>query len=113
VERLAPGSAAREAWIAEQLRHGYSVHNHVWIPRDLLHVLDWINQYTAARWAVAEFANASPLTNEFILLLRRTTAARSTRSLRGRLACFDPFVSAAALLKRAWRGSALRRFSSG
>ena len=69
VEGLRPGSADRAAWIEAQLRDGYSVHNHVWIPIDILRLLQWLDRETNAHYVIRRFANTSPFTNEFILLL--------------------------------------------
>lgn len=112
VERLPPGSSERTIWIEEQLRSGYSVHNHVWIPTDILELIEWLNRNASTRWNLRRFANTSPLTNEFILLLQaHAEAPRPLGLLRARLALSDLLLSALAAGKRLLRGSDRRRFS--
>lgn len=94
----------RTAWIERQLRDGYAVHNHVWIPIDLLAVLAWLDRETAAHYEVIRFANTSPLTNEFVFLLRRVSrTARGNVLRRLWLRTSDPWLGFLALLKRALR----------
>ena len=94
VEKLRPGTEEHKKWIEQQLRDGYAVHNHVWIPRDILDLIEWL-----AQWRIERFANTSPLTNEFIFLLRRGEA-RSEPMLRLRLRITDPVLAVLAALKR-------------
>lgn len=115
VEQLAEGSAERKVWIEKQLQSGYAVHNHVWIAADLVELLEWMNRETTAHWALERLANTSPFTNEFILLLRRSHEAPGkllSRLELQRLRLSDPLVGFAAAIKRALRGSSLRRFSA-
>jgi len=98
VEKLRPGTAEYAAWIEQQLRDGYAVHNHVWIPRDVLDLVEWIAN-NRAPMHIERFANTSPLTNEFIFLLRRG-AARSQPMLRLRLRITDPALAVLAAMKR-------------
>jgi len=105
VERLRPGSPAYRRWIDDQLAHGYAVHNHVWIPRDILEVLEWLDR-NGTHFAVERVANASPLTNEFAFLLRRAEAGErlhKSRGLRARLLLADPWLDLAAIVKRVLR----------
>ncbi len=100
VERLRPGSPEHAQWIDRQLRDGYAVHNHVWIPRDILELIAWLSR-NGAPLRVERFANTSPLTNEFLLLLRRVEGEASVRmTLRWRLLASDPVLGAAAAMKR-------------
>jgi hypothetical protein len=98
VEKLRPGTAEHKKWIEQQLRDGYAVHNHVWIPRDVLELVEWIAN-NRAPMHIERFANTSPLTNEFIFLLRRGTA-RGETMLRLRLCVTDPLLAVLAALKR-------------
>lgn len=103
VEGLRRGSSEHARWIEQQLRDGYAVHNHVWIPRDILDVLDWLASNDAPL-RIERFANTSPLTNEFIFLLRRVSADQGVPAmLRRRLALFDPILGALAIAKRITR----------
>lgn len=77
VEGLAPGTGAFERWVGEQLARGFSVHNHVWVAQDILRLLRRLDEMRAS-FALAGWKNASPLRNEFLLLLR----ARKTRRLQ-------------------------------
>jgi predicted SAM-dependent methyltransferase len=79
VERLVPGSDAFAAWVGEQLSQSYSVHNHVWVAQDSLRVLRRLDEQDHASFALVQWKNASPLRNEFLLLL----AARKSRQLTG------------------------------
>jgi SAM-dependent methyltransferase len=101
VEGLRRGSLEYDRWIDEQLAAGYAVHNHVWIPRDIVALIAWVARTAPLR--IERVANTSPLTNEFIFLLRRVSpgAMREPWGLRCRLAISDPLLSAAAALKRA------------
>ena len=67
VERLEPGSVEFEAWVAEQRRRGFAVHNHVWVVQDVLELLEHLDvDFRLVRWS-----NTSFLGNEFNLLLRK------------------------------------------
>jgi SAM-dependent methyltransferase len=103
VEGLRRGSPEYAAWIDQQLRAGYTVHNHVWIPRDILDLLERTAQY-GAPFRIVRFANTSPLTNEFIFLLRRGSAGDRIEyaRLRRRMRITDPFLGVLAAAKR-WR----------
>lgn len=104
VENLAPGSKERESWIQTKLAKGYSVHNHVWIPVDILTLLAWLNRETTAHYQVLRLANTSPLTNEFILLLRRAPDVTRQSGLRiPWLRVSDPVISVIATIKRGVR----------
>lgn len=112
VESLPHGSSERATWIEAQLRSGYSVHNHVWIPTDIVELVEWLNRTSTTRWNLLRFANTSPLTNEFILMLEaHAKTPRRLGRLRTRLALSDLPLSALAAGKRLLRGSDRRRFS--
>lgn len=83
VEQLEPGTAQFERWVAGQLERGYSVHNHVWIVQDVFDVLVWINTHTHGRFVVDGWHNSSPLTGEFVLLLRAVESAEAGTSSMG------------------------------
>lgn len=112
VEGLRPGTDERARWLDSQLRSGYSVHNHVWTPADILALIEWMNHSENARWNLERFSDTSPLTNEFILLLSaHAQSPRPLTSVLARLTFTDPLFSALAFAKRFVRGSDRRRFS--
>lgn len=100
VEHLRPGSPEHAQWIEGQLRDGYAVHNHVWIPRDIVELITWLSR-NGAPLRIERFANTSPLTNEFVFLLRRVEGdERASATLRWWLAACDPLLDAFAMGKR-------------
>lgn len=80
VEGLAPGSAPFEAWVAEQRRRGFAVHNHVWVLQDVLELLE----HVPVALRLVRWSNTSFLGNEFNLLLRK--AKRDWRMRAAKLA---------------------------
>jgi SAM-dependent methyltransferase len=82
VEQLAPGSADFERWVSEQLEHGYSVHNHVWVAQDILEMLHWMNGHQHVRFALERWCNSSPLRAEIIVLLRARKSGQPVDSGR-------------------------------
>lgn len=107
VERLQPGSPEFNAWISNAYERGGTVHNHVWVAVDILRVLRWMARAGEASWSVERFLNTSPLTNEFVLLLRRSVRANVPilRAYAG-----EPMQIAMAALKRGLQNvSAIRR----
>lgn len=71
VERLQPGSAAFEEWVADQRRRGFAVHNHVWVLQDLLALLAHLRDAYGVTFELVRWSNTSFLGNEFNVLLRK------------------------------------------
>ncbi len=71
VERLTPGSTEFDAWVAEQKRRGFAVHNHVWVMQDILDLLAHVRDRYGVAFTLVRWSNTSPLGNEFNLLLRK------------------------------------------
>jgi SAM-dependent methyltransferase len=71
VERLQPGSAAFEGWVAEQRRRGFAVHNHVWVLQDVVELLECLRVRYGVAFALVRWSNTSFLGNEFNVLLRK------------------------------------------
>lgn len=72
VEQLKPGSVEFEAWVADQKRRGFAVHNHVWVLQDLLELLAHLRNTYGVSFRLVRWSNTSLLGNEFNVLLRKT-----------------------------------------
>jgi SAM-dependent methyltransferase len=82
VERLPRNSPEWGRFVLEQVQGDYTVHNHVWIARDLLAILRRLHSDGSARFAVEGFENTARTGDEFVLLLGvRKSRERSLRSL--------------------------------
>ena len=95
VERLTPGSAAFEEWVAEQKRRGFAVHNHVWVLQDLLELLEHVNAFTLVKWN-----NTSFLGNEFNVLLRKASRSSGVRAARLAALAMHPLHELVSRLRR-------------
>lgn len=82
VERLTPGSPESDAWIAEQKRRGFAVHNHVWVLQDILELLAHLRARYDVAFAVVRWNDTSVLGNEFNVLLRKSDAPARMRIAR-------------------------------
>lgn len=102
VEGLAPGSEAFERWVGEQLGGDYAVHNHVWVAQD---ILDLLRHLDDVPFALVRWKNASPLRNEFLLLLRkcRTQKPLAFTIAIGIARLQHPLLELAGALRRALR----------
>ncbi len=82
VERLQPGSAELDAWVAEQRRRGFAVHNHVWVLQDILELLVHLRERYGVAFRLVRWSNTSLLGNEFTLLLRKADGTGRMRVAR-------------------------------
>ena len=71
VEGLRPGTAEFTAWIAEQKRRGFAVHNHVWVLQDVLALIEHVCDRYGLTFRLVRWNDTSFLGNEFNLLLRK------------------------------------------
>lgn len=97
VEKLPRDSSEWRRWVDDQYARGYSVHNHVWIARDVLSLIAYVGG-----WSVVAFRNTSVLTNEFVLVLRKEREARGVRLALLRAWMAEPLQLAKSALKRAY-----------
>ena len=94
IENLPPRSPEWQAWVTHAYECGGMVHNHVWVAADILRLLKHLDL-----WSVAAFRNTSPLSNEFILLLRKSSDRRSIDRALVRAVAAEPFHIAISAIK--------------
>lgn len=113
VERLPRSSPEWGHFVLEQLERGYSVHNHVWVARDLLRVLRHPAVTGRAPLALVRLSGTGLRGDEFVFLLRvRKAPDRSRRALdlarillaEARTWLEEPFHLALSTAKRIYRG---------
>lgn len=107
VEGLRHGSAGFDAWVDAQRQHGFAVHNHVWIARDVLALLLHLRSAHGAGYRLRKWRNTSPLGNEFILLVEKCAPEEDPSGALRRAAFWaalaDPMHAIAAHVRRAMR----------
>lgn len=70
VEGLEKGSKQYDEWITNQLKQGYSVHNHVWILADILELINYVSKKLKVSFKIIDFKDTPPGDIEFTLLLQ-------------------------------------------
>jgi len=105
VEGLRPGSAELEAWMAEQRRIGFAVHNHVWVLQDVLELVMHLRERYRVGFRLVRWSNTSLLGNEFNLLLRKGEGGAGLMRMARILAMVaEPVHQVASRVRRALGG---------
>jgi SAM-dependent methyltransferase len=70
VEKLPEKSPQWNAWVDNQIRKGYCVHNHVWTIDDILDLVSYMKDNENFQYSVVDYKNTPFTAIEFVLILK-------------------------------------------
>ncbi len=70
VEKLPEKSPQWNAWVDNQIRKGYCVHNHVWTIDDILDIVSYMKDSQGVQYSVVDYKNTPLTAIEFVLILK-------------------------------------------